>query len=412
MRRFTTQDRFLTTATLAICLLSHFVTTLEPVKVHTLYYLTSNAMTPIVPFQIGTDARDTPSDLLSLHVSCSPDVTESVLFLPQDNSFCKDLVVNGTVQELNSYLSSLKASCSGTSGSTLWITYQLNNTQNDNVFSISQTFSVVSHIPVNLLSTLVKLDVSQSTSAARVAVLTVDQNYQASFGLDSISVSGLEEAGVTFHFEDNIMYMLPAKDDKSLISQGQTSLKITLTDSSTKLSSDPLKITLIFTNTSSNRSAKFKVLAVVGAFLSVFGIAALCCIMSWKRQSSGADLQHSIDAKQLASLPTEAEQSQEKTVVLTESIVSWNKRMLEKHKNKSEQMNNEDTNIVILGRDRARKSEHGFGERHHRREDMVRENSRRYRPFDDISEINIESMDLKSPVDGGANHSFLEDFNL
>lgn len=380
------------------------VSSINPVNVQNLIYLIPGSETRMTPFRLQSDMNDSVNSIYNLLIICSDSVQEGVGFLQNQSNFCQNGHFRGSILEINQFLETLKATIININSKSLKISYKLLNDQGIEIFAIDQHMSVLDKIPISLFTNIAKFESDESKSENKVAILAVDQDYLSSFDRNNLSFLGKNLSNFVFSFQQNILYLKLSDNQHSLL---PNTIEFNIYDAVTKFSSDKISIRIIGASDIFLPISKKNL--VFGAVIFAIVLTCLVIIIYCIRQKlkSGANARENINSKNLAMRNNSSGISGESPQVLTHSIVTWNKKLIEMHKKKTTLESQEDTNLIILNRDKMKEFDDS-----NRPEEFARDHSGKHRPFEDISEINTESMDLKEPASGCGNSSFLEDFNL
>lgn len=391
---------------LALMFLFSMTLCVHPTNVQNYLFISPNILSRITPFILQTDGNESGTDMYTIKPFCSESVRSTVIFPSNYSDFCSDKSFTGQIDKLNNILMSLQLTLISESIVSRSIIFQFFDQNNVALFSSSLSLTIASQIPLTVFTSNIKINSNPKNSNQQLPVLSIDPIYLLSFDKNALLVHTDSLISLNFFFQQNILYI-----DFNPIYKSQIpfSLSLSISDTNTKLVSDLLLFRMVSELPETERTSKpglipFVILIIIIAL--VVGIAIK--LIHLRQRNQNLNLQGSINGKKLANINTSISNDiQDKTVVLTQSIVTWNKKLLDKHKHKHNNDSQEDTHMNIMSKNKSRTGEPSItpGE-------FGKEVSRRYKAFDEISEIDIEAGELKSPSSSLGNSSFLDDFNL
>lgn len=288
-----------------------------------------NLITPFI-LEPDTDSENTVSYILQ--ILCSESLKEHIEFIGKEPQICTKASTTDTVSNLNVILQNTYARLKneGSKVSDLRITYIIIYSENGkDPLTFEQQFVVSTEIPINRVNKVIYYQ-SNSSTTFDLKILEIQDSYFRN-AVDHEFIVIFDDKGfpdwLKFQFESNALYF-----------SGRTSLELSTSysfsfrvqDKVTGLLSE--SVTMNVVNSIESEVSGNKALIIV-LFLIFTGIIAcillIVFISSKKKQNDEKNLQKSVNAQNKQFQDTTS------TPVLSDSILKWNEKLVERHRNKN-----------------------------------------------------------------------------
>ena len=396
---------------IALLLFLSLIPTTNSVKMidaNSLLFLAPHKITKMAPFILEKDPTEDETKVFVLKYTCSETFQKFAHFKLDNVVFCSQNNITGTIIQLNERLQLLKATFEGPKSNDLFINYNLFDELENNLFTFTQGLQLIDHIPVHVLKTQVEINGESNASIARFPIFSLNRIYLSSFENPVITISQTSDLFSQLSFEQGTLYLnFKMKTETQNIFP--IYLMVSIVDVTNKIQSEDVYVRIISNSTEEGWVSSVKLPEVIFMFvvLMLLASAVVYCFRRGINRNQN-QLMNSINANKAQNNDQNASKIGEKSELLTQSIITWNKRLVELHKKKTGVDTQEDAYLITMPHDRKVRSSNSD-----RMNEFGKEYSKKNRPFDDLSEIHIDGEnDLKSPAGSCGNSSFLEDFNL
>lgn len=280
------------------------------------------------PFNIHTDNANETSADFQLQITCNDNVITQTTPSSLRGDFCKQVIYTDSIKSLNSLLSSLtlRLGESAEANSSFVINYKLlysNEGEGKGDLGLVQTMEVADSIPVVRLNTAINYK-KKSETAFSLKIAEVSGGYFLSSDKHAFTIilkEGEMPDWLNYSFEEGSLYFsgsTPNSLDKDL------EFSLAISDKITGLSSEDIKVR--FTSSNLNQSGGNRVFILVGFVILSLVVIVVIVILYWIAKKN--KLQKFGDKK------VDMEESQRDVNVLSDSILNWNKKLVEKHRSK------------------------------------------------------------------------------
>jgi hypothetical protein len=374
-------------------------------------------MNDIAPFKLKADKNDAGDTVLTLSVECSKDLEKSLSFGSAQAPLCPSYSKIGTLTQINDFLGSIKAT-SSTNLDNVRIKYTVRKPNEDITeltSSVSQTFELANQIPVKMLTPIIKIASGSSSSELVSHVLSISDEYFVNAGKNLFSLK-LEQSydWLTYQFKDAELYMTIKTTKTDEITD--TTVTFNVVDNTNGLESTMFNVKFdLFASASKGTSktdSQLYFLIFLGIFTLVIIVFIFVLYFTNKRMATQENLKESIDGQKRANqnTPTTNQSFDGKTNVLSDSIINWNKKLVARHKDK--------TNVILdmsHSKEQSSLNAPDITNNYQRfdESDRAEEHSREHNAegFQDISDIQQDDISVKSQ-EIHQRSSFLEDFKF
>ena len=373
-------------------------------------YLVNNKTSKISPFVMVNEKNDKNENAYVLKYKCSSDFEKWTRVETPNTDFCKRKQFIGKIEEINKFLNSIFVSYNGPDTRDLFIAFSCFDKFGNNLFSFTQGLQVIQAIPITIHTNDIQIADGKKGVNQKYPILSVNPFYLISFDKSSLIAVTNSNLQSQLSLQKDTVYLTINYNPETNTTYPDN-IEIYLSDAYTGLVSDSLIVTI-------NIEGSHYKLVTEDQFLQygfLLGISALLllmigyCLRQRNNNQDGNNLQASINTHHIITEAQNGSKLNDKSEMLTSSIVAWNRKLLDNLKKKSDLETQESQNLVSMSKKQFKKiqaSDQPIS--------FARENSRssKAKPFDDLSEIQTDPNDLKSPSGSCGNSSFLEDFNL
>jgi len=373
-----------------------------------------NQVNQLTPFTIKADNKDPPDTILILDIEC-PAIESVAIRDGEGVNVCPKTSKSGSLAEVNKLISALSYSISEAIATKFTVKYSLKQISEGQIITQSkfaQTCQIATEIPIKVYEPEIKL--TTGTGSVEYLVLSIDQEYFAKTDPSYLAIvfdKKPEWVDSTFVGAD---YYVKIQTNTSSLSDRK--LKLFIKDSKSGLKTKSVAFGIDFLDIDAKSAAKNGSQYYFLAFLVIFGlvIIALIFVIYFANQkvSCRENLQESIDGPKRANtmITTNCQSFEDKSTVLTDSIINWNKQLVERHRTKCPNILD---NSGVQEKSRLHaidmvQSYGRFDESDHA-EEFAREVD--HEDFEDISEIHQDSPSVKSQ-EFNQKSLFLEEFKF
>ncbi len=367
-----------------------------------------------MPFTIKSEDKDPVDAIFVVDIEC-PSVPSMAIKDDQGTNVCPKTTKTGQPSEVNKFLSALSYSSSELFSGKFDVKYSYKQISEGNVkmqSSFIQTCQVATEIPIRMFEQDIKL--TSDTGSVEYLILSIDQDYFSNTDVANLSVvfeKKPEWIGSTFVGPD---FYVKIQTNASAAADQQ--LTVSIEDTRSGLKTKEVTFVIDFLDLKGKSVSKNGSQFYFLVFLVIFALAIILLIFiiwySNQKVTHRQNLKESIDGQKRTNelITTNCQSFQEKSTVLTDSIINWNQRMVQKHKAKcsivfdnSELKERSKLNAIDMAQSYGR-----FDESDHA-EEFAREMSEDN--FEDISEIHQDISSVKSQ-DFNQKSSFLDEFKF
>ena len=343
------------------------------------------AQNKLAPFTINLSAGEDASQILSLTASCPPEVASALKF-GSGNALCSSAGIQGTASSLNELLSGIMWDTSAVAATNATVSYSVSPVNTSNATTFAQSLALATSVPVTVLNDSIALSGTTSDASqvpSKTLLAQIAPYYLANAASSNLSVFYDEKPDWMDYYLDNGKIYLVATPPSNLASN--FTMNYSINDSTRSLTSRLLAVritqtTATGTTTHSKEQTQLYFLILLGIFTLIIALFVIVLYAVNKRAMAHDRLKESIGGQQNRAAADPHNMSYDgKASVLSDSILQWNKRLVEMHRHKGEQ---------ILNTSATRELEH---------ESLNHSRANNYQRFDD-SEHNEEL----SPVQGQA----------
>lgn len=284
----------------------------------------------LAPFTLQSENESERSVSYKLQVRCSDSLRSIVSFSNASNDICATGDATDTIENLNQLLQRANATLvqDAKAVKDANVLYTLHYAEDGSkTIAFQQTFAVATEVPVHIINKTIYFQPGSST-AFDLKVLTVQNEYLRSEPhpqLAMVVTSGHMPEWLTAQFENGELYFAGRTPTEL---QDDYKFSFAVQDKTTGLVSNDMEITLA--GSLDGQAPNSKALVIV-LFLIFTGIVAcillLIFMFSRKNAPNGDTLKHDV-AAQVAQQQDKVDSSAN---VLSDSILNWNKKLIEKH---------------------------------------------------------------------------------
>lgn len=304
-----------------------------------------NMQNKLTPFTIRPTSGEDSSALYKLIAECSPSLTGGTDFTPSDSGFCSSKGTEGTVDKLNNLLSSIRLQPNTTSLSDASINYSISpvNAATDGAqTTFSQKVGLTTSIPVAALASRMIFkanDGASGQSPIKTLVAEVGSSYLLNGGSSGLTVTFEQRPDwLDYSVESGKVYLVanPPFDPSNNRTVYYTVNDVARGLSSASLSAQLTRGVLTDANPRSKEQTQLYFLILLGVFTLIIALFVIVLYAVNKRAMGHDRLKESIGGQQKrAGAPDNLNHSYDgKSSVLSDSILQWNKRLVEMHKTK------------------------------------------------------------------------------
>lgn len=314
-----------------ILILFQIATSLRVTNTNNKVLLLPKANNMLVPFVLEPETESEKIENYVLEIQCSESVKNNIEFTGTYEGFCVDGNRTDTIPNINAALQGTFAMITGdiSKMKDLRIGYMIHYSENGkNAIAFEQDLSVAQDIPINKVNRMIFYQPHSSTTFD-LKILDIQASYfrNALNNEFTIVISNNKFPDwLTFEFEKNELYF-SGKTPANL--EDEYSFDFSIQDKQTGLLSSLVNIQI--TSSVEGQSPQGKVLVIV-LFLIFSGVIAcillIIFITSKKKHTDAKNLQNSVNAQNKGLQDTT-------THVLSDSILQWNKKLVERHRTKN-----------------------------------------------------------------------------
>ena len=290
-----------------------------------------NVANSIEPFKLEAETESEKAMAYRLEVKCSENVAYSLEFNGTDPEYCSTESKTGTIESLNGILQGTNATIltGGAELKDLKISYNINYTENGkSPLAFEQQLTVATEIPVHRVNKKIYYQPGSSTGF-NLKVLEIQDNYYRNASSNDFTIVLSKNRfpdWLEFQFVGNDLYF-SGRTPRDLDSSH--SFSFTLQDKQTGLSSSEIEIEITSSIEGQAMGGKTMVVVLFLIFTGVIGcILLIIFVASKKKRGETSNLKHSVNAYNQGYQDTT-------TNVLSDSILQWNKKLVERYKTKS-----------------------------------------------------------------------------
>lgn len=309
---------------------------------------TSNS---IAPFTLVPETDNERSSTFRLKVQCNENLQTLVEFSGSDSNFCTEDGVSGSAANLNTLLQGTFATIinTDTKSKDLAVQYTVYRTDDDSqVISLPQQFTVVTEVPIRMVNKTIYYQPGSSTTFG-LKIMNIQADYLRGAKTNEftiVPIGGQFPNWMQYQFENGELYFsgrTPTDLNQML------SFTFTVQDRQTGLFSEDVEVQISGSLDGQPPSGKALVIILFLIFTGIIACVLLIIfVFSKKAAPNGAQLKQSVAAH--IQQQQQQHNNDSTTNVLSDSILQWNKKMVEKHKNRMFSMTDVDEELNRPGR--------------------------------------------------------------
>ena len=387
---------------LLIFLLTNTITSLSLANAQTGLLILPNTPNPIAPFTLNPETESEKSISYHLEIKCSDNVAKNILFSGPYADLCTDSSKIDTLENFNSNFKETFASLMDRDNKIkdLKISYTIHYTEdNKSPIVFEQELSIATEIPIHRVNKVIYYQPNSST-AFDLKILEIQDIYfnNAKHNEYTIVLNNNKFPDwLHYDFESNELYFA-GKTPYDL--EDSLSFSFSIMDRQTGLTSENIVIETKSSIEGESTGGKTLVIVLFLIFTGVIAsILIIIFISSKKKRKDASNLKNSVNAHN--------KHFQDNTTnVLSDSILQWNKKLVERHRTKTFNLADYDTGIDKPGRSPGfayEKFDDSF-------EMTENDKSGDIRISDKISEIRIDEESKQ--MDEGNKSSFFDDIRF
>lgn len=373
-----------------------------------------NQANQLLPFTIKSDDNDPLDTFFIVDIECPP-VNSVVIRDDHGSNICPKATKTGPAIEVNNFLAALSYSPSEAISEKFAVKYsfkQISEGQTKSNSIVVQTCQIATEIPIKVYEPDIKL--TTGTGSVEYLILSIGQEYYSKTTPSNLSVvfdKRPEWIDSTFVGAD--FYV---KIQTNTSSPSDQKINLSISDSKSGLKTKSITVNIDFLDLKTKSAAKNDSQYYFLTFLVIFAVVIIILIFviyyANQKVTNRENLKESIDGQKRsnAMITTNCQSFEEKSTVLTDSIINWNKQMVEKHKMKcsiifdnSGVKEQSRLNAIDMAQSYGKFDESDHAEEFARE---VNEDN-----FQDISEIQQDNSSVKSQ-EFNQKSSFLEEFKF
>ena len=280
------------------------------------------------PFNLATDNTSETETDFQLTITCNDNVKAQTTPTSIHGDFCKTVIYTDKIKNLNQLLASLKLTLNesaDTSGDFVIKYKLLYSAHKDDVedLAVTQTMTVASSVPVVRLNTVINYE-KNSETAFNLKIAEISKGYFRSSSIHSFSIvlrEGKMPDWVQYNFDESSLYFSGSTPGDL---KEDFEFSFAISDKTTGLSSEDLL--LGFSSSSQTHGGSNKML-ILTLFVVLSVVVIIIILVIYVLSKKGKLLK-------FGEKKENPDETQKDVNVLSDSILNWNKKLVEKHRSK------------------------------------------------------------------------------
>ena len=291
----------------------------------------------LTPFTVRAETdRENELDF-ELQFICSKATNQALTFGSPDSDICTKESYTGTIAEINTYLQNIKVSVTSSSSAkgNTYIRYSINYKDGDHKDTrkkFEQHLKITTKIPTDVINDEIFYKHNSETSFS-LKVVEINPAYSENVDNDQLSIVMKENtlpSWVKYSFKNNALYLegeTPSDLDNDI------NFTFMIQDKLTDLKSDEITVGIVNSEEINNTSSRILVLSLF-IILSLGMLSAILLVfIRGNKEDKKPTMIASVENQQMNA---QNDQKDANNDVLSDSILQWNKKLINKHKEKSE----------------------------------------------------------------------------
>ena len=344
-------------------------------------YLVYNKTTTFTIFQLIPGPSESNSTKFTLEYDCSAIEQTRIVFKTNSSMFCDKKSLTGTIEELNLKFAAFSVYSLLDSPTSCQMHFEIKNTNSTSIFNSTLNFRSIFRIPLTGINNRIWFIPEKLLIVQNLTVAVIDSEFCEFFGLKTITIKVENGSKFSGYFFANCILVKTIGLDE--IESYPKQFNITIEDNISGLKSEPINLMIYGMNISASFNES-EVLVVL-VFLTVLGLiyAGMFCYVKNESQRRNRNGYRKSQQNENYLKNDKVSQTENSKIVLSESILNWNQRLLVKYKsrpmNTRENFEKNINNILKMPKEKTELM---------MKQNVIQEN----KSFEDLSEIDMSSM--------------------